>query len=109
MGSSPESRAMWQNLSQIALKQQDLILAERCQAALGNVASAHFLHETLELGQKYAERFSDYSANAPEVHARLSIFEGDLNTAENIYLEQGDLEGVLQMYKDLYKWDQALR
>ncbi|XP_044747182.1 intraflagellar transport protein 172 homolog [Coccinella septempunctata] len=109
MGSSPESKAMWQNLSQIALKQQNLTLAERCQAALGNIAAAHFLHETSKIGQEYAERFNDYSANSPEVHARLSIIEGDLNTAENIFLEQGDMEGVLQMYKDLYKWDQALR
>ncbi|KAL3276031.1 hypothetical protein HHI36_020760 [Cryptolaemus montrouzieri] len=109
MGSSPEAQAMWHNLLHIALKQQNLMLAERCHAALGNVASAHFLRETSNVGQKYADQFNDYAANSPEVHARLSILEGDLSTAENIYLEQGDIEAALQMYKKLYKWDQALR
>ncbi|KAK9871476.1 hypothetical protein WA026_012850 [Henosepilachna vigintioctopunctata] len=109
MGSSPEAQAMWHNLSFIALKQQNLYLAERCQAALGNIACAHYLHETALIGEKYAEHFNDYSENSPDVLARLSIMEGDLSTAENIYLEQGDIEGALEMYKKLFKWDEAIR
>ncbi|XP_044261133.1 intraflagellar transport protein 172 homolog [Tribolium madens] len=99
MGNSPEASAMWHNLSTIALKEHNLQLAERCNAALGNVAAVHFLRETID----------KLSNESPEIWARLSILNGDLTTAENIYLEQGDIESALNMYKKLHKWDEALR
>ena len=107
MGNSSEAEAMWHNLAQIALKEHNLVLAERCSAALGNVATAHFLKETIEMAEKYKEKHD--SLESPEVWARLSILSGDLTTAENIYLEQGDMESALNMYKKLHKWDDALR
>ncbi|KAJ3660531.1 hypothetical protein Zmor_004974 [Zophobas morio] len=107
MGNSSEAEAMWHNLAQIALKEHNLVLAERCSAALGNVATAHFLKETIEMAEKYKEKHD--SLESPEVWARLSILSGDLTTAENIYLEQGDIESALSMYKKLHKWDDALR
>lgn len=33
----------------------------------------------------------------------------DFRTAEMIYLEQGNIELALQMYKDLRKWDEAIK
>lgn len=109
MGNSSEAEAMWHSLSVIAIKQQNLLLAERCFAALGNVSVAYYLHETLLIGQNYSEKFNDSPNNCPEVWARLSILNNDLSTAENIYLEQGDIESALKMYKNLHKWDEALR
>ncbi|CAH1372030.1 unnamed protein product [Tenebrio molitor] len=105
MGNSSEAEAMWHNLSTIALKEHNLVLAERCNAALGNIATAHFLRETI----KQMEKYDDGTVDSPEVWARLSILNGDLNTAENIFLEQGDIESALDMYKKLHKWDEALR
>jgi intraflagellar transport protein 172 len=105
MGKSSEAEAMWHNLSTIALKEHNLVLAERCNAALGNIATAHFLRETI----KQMEKYDDGTVDSPEVWARLSILNGDLNTAENIFLEQGDIESALDMYKKLHKWDEALR
>lgn len=104
-----EAEAMWHNLSSIALKQHNLALAERCYAALGDVAAAHYLHETLKIGEKYAEDHNDSPSNCTEVWVRLAIFSGDLSAAENIYLEQGNIEGALEMYKTLHKWDDAIR
>ncbi|KRT79958.1 Anaphase-promoting complex subunit 3 protein, partial [Oryctes borbonicus] len=45
----------------------------------------------------------------PEVWARLAILNGDLDTAESIYLEQVDIESALNMYKRLHKWDAAIK
>lgn len=101
MGKSPEAEAMWHNLSQIALKNHNLYLAERCHAALNNIATAHFIHKTLEIAKDQPDD--------SQIWARLSILNGDLNTAENIYLEQGNIEDALDMYKKLHKWDDALR
>ncbi|XP_019769911.2 intraflagellar transport protein 172 homolog [Dendroctonus ponderosae] len=108
MGKSSESDAMWHTLLAIAMKQQNLMLAERCYCALGDVASAHFLQETIQLGQDLFEK-DENPSNSPQIWARLSIFNGDLNTAENIYLEQGDIESALEMYKKLHKWNDVLR
>lgn len=60
------------------------------------------------MGQELAKH-NDNPSNSPQIWARLSILYGDLNTAENIYLEQGNLDNALNMYKKLHKWDDALR
>ncbi|KAF7269422.1 hypothetical protein GWI33_017527 [Rhynchophorus ferrugineus] len=108
MGRSSEAEAMWHTLLVIAMKQHNLLLAERCFSALGDISSAYFLQETTRIGQELAKQ-NDNSSNSPQIWARLSILYGDLNTAENIYLEQGNLENALDMYKKLHKWDDALR
>ncbi|XP_031359255.1 intraflagellar transport protein 172 homolog [Photinus pyralis] len=104
-----EAEAMWHNLSKIALKQQNLVLAERCYAALGDAASAFYLQKTTQIGEEFTKKQNDSISNCSEVWVRLSILNGDLDTAENIYLEQGNIEGALEMYKSLYKWDEAVR
>lgn len=109
IGNTGEAEAMWHNLSNIALKQQNLVLAERCYAALGDVATAFYLHEATRIGEEFAQKQNDDVNNCTEVWVRLSILNGDLDTAENIYLEQGNLEGALNMYKMLHRWDDAIR
>lgn len=109
MGNSSEAEAMWRTLYLIAMKQQNLFLAERCSSAVGEVATSHFLRETSEEAQKFMDMYNEPLNNSPRVWARLSILFGDLATAENIYLEQGNLEEALDMYKKLHKWDEALR
>ncbi|XP_056632969.1 intraflagellar transport protein 172 homolog [Diorhabda sublineata] len=103
MRNSTEAEAMWHTLYSTAMKQQNLPLAERCSTALNEVATAHFLRETAK------EAKNNLLEENPEIWARLSILYGDLNTAENIYLEQGDIGKALDMYKKLHRWDEALR
>ncbi|KAJ8965104.1 hypothetical protein NQ317_005365, partial [Molorchus minor] len=109
MDGSPEADAMWHTLYLIAMNQQNLPLAQRCSAALGDVATSQFLQDTSEEATKFEEKYNENPSNSPEVWARLSILYGELSTAENIYLEQGDIEGALNMYKKLHKWDDVLR
>ena len=51
-----ETEAMWQNLSQIALSQSRLQIAERCFAALGDVAKAMFLNRINKLAEDAREQ-----------------------------------------------------
>ncbi|KAL1502378.1 hypothetical protein ABEB36_007525 [Hypothenemus hampei] len=109
MGKSPESDVMWHTLLAIALKQQNFMLTERCFSALGDTASARFLQETLDFSENSMTESNQNPNNSPQIWARLSILYGDLSTAENIYLEQGDIESALTMYKKLHKWNEVLR
>lgn len=49
------AEGMWQNLATIALAQNNLPVAERCYAALGDVSRTHFLRETVQIAQDYAK------------------------------------------------------
>lgn len=109
IGNSTEAEAMWYNLTNIALKQQDLFLAKRSYAGLENISKVLFLQQTEDIGKKFEEITTQDMNKCPEVWARLAILNGDLDTAENIYLEQVDIEGALTMYKKLHKWDSAIR
>lgn len=88
---------------------QNLALAERCYAALGDVARTHYLQETARIGTEYEKVHGVEANQCAEVWAQLAILNNDLVTAENIYLEQGEMDAALNMYKKLHRWDDAIR
>lgn len=55
LGNKPEAEGMWNNLATIAINENELKIAERCYAALGDIARTHFIKETLDIAEKYAE------------------------------------------------------
>jgi intraflagellar transport protein 172 len=52
---TPETRAHWAQLAEAALDQEALAIAERCYAAMGDVAKARYLHKVCG---KLANHFS---------------------------------------------------
>lgn len=94
---------MWHNLATLSISMNNLSVAERCFAALGDVAKSHYLKETIEISKN-----DPNGLQSPTVWARMAILNNDLKIAENIYLEQGNLEDALQMYQKYHKWDEAL-
>lgn len=46
--------------------------------------------------------------DSPDVWARLAVLNGDLKTAEAIYLEQNELNKALEMYQRYWHWEDAL-
>ena len=52
---SSETEAMWKTLSKLSLENTQLHIAERCYAALGDVAKAKFLHNINKLAAEMAE------------------------------------------------------
>ncbi|XP_031636976.1 intraflagellar transport protein 172 homolog isoform X2 [Contarinia nasturtii] len=108
LGDVPAAKAMWHNLANVALSQQNILVAQRCFAALGNASKTFYLSETMKIAEKYEETTGP-GLQCPEVRVRLALLDADLRTAEMIYLEQGNIEAALQMYKDLRKWDDAIK
>ncbi len=46
---TPEIEANWKTLAKLAVEQQNLYVAERCYAALGNIAKADYLRKINKL------------------------------------------------------------
>ena len=42
-----ETEAQWHQLAKAALEDGKLAIAERCYAAVGNIAKAHYLHQVV--------------------------------------------------------------
>ena len=65
---TPETEANWKTLAKISMEQQNLYVAERCYAALGNVAKADYLRKINKLAAaEGAENF--------RVQAKLAVLE----------------------------------
>jgi intraflagellar transport protein 172 len=105
---SPETEAMWRTLARMALEGRQLHVAERCYAALGDVAKARYLRETLDAAETAAENFGGDGTDAPEVWARLYVLDKQFKAAEGLYLEQNQLDEAIRMYRRLHMWDDAL-
>ncbi|KAJ1528639.1 hypothetical protein ONE63_007034 [Megalurothrips usitatus] len=102
------AEGMWQNLGAIALSQNNLQVAERCYAALGDVSRTHFLRETMRISQEYAKETGQEWTSCPEFWARMAILNNKLKSAEAIYLEQNQVDKAIDMYQKMHKWNQAL-
>eukprot|EP01006_Ploeotia_vitrea_P031095 TRINITY_DN63406_c0_g1_i1.p1 TRINITY_DN63406_c0_g1~~TRINITY_DN63406_c0_g1_i1.p1 ORF type:complete len:1553 (+),score=958.06 TRINITY_DN63406_c0_g1_i1:271-4659(+) len=112
-GSDTNTDGMWNRLSQLALKQGNLHLAERCFAALGQASRALFMHKVNMGGMVDfdgdSENKNDASNNADDTRARLALLNRQFKQAEAIYLQQGRLDKAVDMYRKLHKWEDALQ
>lgn len=102
---TPETEAMWQQLSQEALAHDDHRIAERCAAALGDVSRCRFLHKVNKIARQEGEDGTHHWS----VRVRLSQLKGDFRHAEDIFVAQGQVDGAIEMYQTMQQWDQAIR
>eukprot|EP00939_MAST-03C_sp_MAST-3C-sp1_P000124 g124.t1 len=101
---SPESRGMWKQLSDLAVMDGDLAIAERCAAALGNVARCRFLRQINKLIRKLPSGSKDHWM----VKARIAMLRGDFKTAEIEFIDQGKIDEAIEMYRNMHRWDRAI-
>lgn len=129
---SPDSaKGLWGTLARISLDSNELRIASRCYAAIGDIAKVRLLMDTLRSSEEVAKTISNYTFDnvqlfhkinyyqlknpegdgfsSPLVRARMAIFYKDLSTAERIYIDQGSPDEAVRMYRQLLQWDDALR
>ena len=101
---------MWQQLSQITLKARKLYIAERCFAALGDAAKARYLRN-INRCVEYAEKELNITPGIDYyvAQAKLAILDKKFAKAEELFLEQGQVEDAMEMYQELHKWEDAIR
>ncbi|XP_033198470.2 intraflagellar transport protein Oseg2 isoform X1 [Bombus vancouverensis nearcticus] len=104
----PQAEAMWENVARNAMAARQLLIAARCYAALGDVACSRFLKNIIEIGEKYRAETGHDPLSSPDCWAKLAILNGELKTAEAIYLEQNELGQALDMYQKYWHWEDAL-
>ncbi|XP_004083357.1 intraflagellar transport protein 172 homolog [Oryzias latipes] len=108
MEMSAEIEAMWKTLSKLALGAQQLHIAERCFAALGDVSMVRFLRQTSDVADKVSQESGEDGASHYKVQARLATLDKNFKLAEMHFVERGALDEAIETYKRLHMWDDAI-
>ncbi|XP_073709088.1 intraflagellar transport protein 172 homolog [Garra rufa] len=105
---SAETEAMWKTLSKLSLEAQQLHIAERCFAALGDVSKSRFLNETNKIADAVSKEYGGDGTNHYQVKARLAMLDKNFKLAEMYYMEQNAVDEVMEMYQELHMWDECI-
>ncbi|KAL5965213.1 hypothetical protein TSMEX_007033 [Taenia solium] len=97
-----ETESMWKKLSEKALRANNLLVAERCYAALGLPSKAQYLQVTRNIAEQEGD------PNHYKVQTRLHILAGDLELAEAIFLEHNAVDEAINMYTEMRRYEKAL-
>ncbi|EJD74502.1 intraflagellar transporter osm-1 [Loa loa] len=102
-----DTTVLWRQLAQVALSQQQLLMAQRCFAALGDISRVQMLVETIRIADEITRNTGDDGKNNYKVQARLALMNKDFREFERIYLEQNALDEAIEMYQQIGKWEEA--
>uniref|UniRef100_A0AC35U6D2 WD_REPEATS_REGION domain-containing protein n=1 Tax=Rhabditophanes sp. KR3021 TaxID=114890 RepID=A0AC35U6D2_9BILA len=100
---SLEMVPMWRQLSTAALEEERFSVSQRAFAALKNFCKVDYLSQLILTAEESSEKYDDY-----KVKAKLCVLNGKYKQAEKCYLAGNDLEGAIDMYLSLHKWDTAM-
>lgn len=103
-----ETEAMWKTLSKLSLEAQQLHIAERCFAALGNVSKTRFLNKTNQIADRISREYGSKGKEHYQVKARLAMLEKNYKLSEMYFLEQNAVSEVMEMYQELQMWDSCI-
>ncbi|KAG5505749.1 hypothetical protein JKF63_05085 [Porcisia hertigi] len=107
---TPGTEAMWGTLAEVSLQEMKLFIAERCYAALGDVAKVNALQGIRRLAAK-AKADSAGATTGYEhytVLAELYMLNRDFKRAEQLYLENGRVEDAMRMWEEMNRFDESL-
>eukprot|EP00796_Vickermania_ingenoplastis_P010031 gene10031-7008_t len=107
---TPKTEAIWRQLSAVAVQEMKLHIAQRCYAALGDVANVQAINRINKLAAK-AMVESDGSTDGYDhytVQAELFILKKDFKRAEQIYLESGKVEEAIAMWEELQRYEESM-
>ncbi|KAK2948164.1 putative Intraflagellar transport protein 172 [Blattamonas nauphoetae] len=109
---TPETETMWNQLGIEANKAGDLVIAERCAAAVCDVSKARYLSKlnALALHAEQETRGKPGSGySQPSVKWRIALMNKDFDKAEQILLQQHEVDQAMDMYQRMHKWEDTIR
>ncbi|XP_053736543.1 intraflagellar transport protein 172 homolog [Synchiropus splendidus] len=105
---SPETEAMWKTLNKLALEERQLHIAERCSAALWDVSTLRFLHQTNQIADKVSMETGGDGTAFYQVQAQMAMLDKNFKLAELHFLEQNAVDEAVAMYQELHMWDDSI-
>ena len=110
---TPETEAMWLELGAAALADKRLLVAQRCSAAVGDVAKAAFLSEAVEDAAEAARGEGlgpgALSTSCVAAEAKLAMLERRFDVAERILVERGQTDQAVAMHREMHRLDLAVQ
>ncbi|XQJ26776.1 intraflagellar transport protein 172, putative [Leishmania guyanensis] len=107
---TPGTEVMWCTLAKVSLQEVKLFVAERCYAALGDVAKVRALQRIHQLAAQ--ARADSAGATTGYEHytvlAELYMMNNDFKRAEQLYLENGRVEDAMQVWEEMNRFDESL-
>ncbi|GFH08380.1 WD_REPEATS_REGION domain-containing protein, partial [Haematococcus lacustris] len=101
---TPETEAQWMELSELALASNQVVIAERCYAALGDITRTRFLHKVVKKAQRAAAEHGGDGYDSYAVRAQLAMLAKQWPAAEALLVAQGKVDECIAMYQDAYKY-----
>uniref|UniRef100_A0A665WJH3 Intraflagellar transport protein 172 homolog n=1 Tax=Echeneis naucrates TaxID=173247 RepID=A0A665WJH3_ECHNA len=105
---SPETDSMWKTLSKLALEARQLHIAEKCFAALGDISTVRFLHQTNQIADKVSNEMGGDGTAFYQVQARVAMLDKKFKLAEMHFMEQNAIDEAIEMYQELHMWDDCI-
>lgn len=93
----------------MAVKDRKLGIAERCFAALGDVATTRYLRKLNDITEAVDAEGLTEGIEHYAVRAKLALLDKQFKVAESIYLEQGKVDEAMSMYQEMHKWNMAIK
>jgi len=98
-----ETETHWKTLAKLAISNKNLIIAQRCYAAIGSYCKASYVKKVMKIQEK-----SGIPDN-PLIEAKLLILDKQFNNAENLLLKHNLLDEAMEILNELQKWDESLK
>jgi intraflagellar transport protein 172 len=97
-----ETETQWKTLAKLAISSKNLMIAQRCYAAIGSYSKANYIKKVMRISEK------DGNDN-PLVEAKLLILDKQFNNAENLLLQNNLLDEAMEILNELQKWDESVK
>ncbi|EPY19231.1 intraflagellar transport 172, partial [Strigomonas culicis] len=105
-----ETEGMWGTLAEVALQELKLKIAERCFAALGDVAKVTALQRINTLAARAAKESKGATDGYDHytVQAELFMLNRDFKRAEQVYLEHGKVDDAIAMWEEMNRFKESV-
>ena len=97
-----EIETHWKTLAKLAISNKNLIIAQRCYAAVGSYSKANYIKKVMKIAEKG-------SPDNPLIEAKLLILDKQFNNAENLLLQNNLLDEAMEILNELQKWDESVK
>ena len=88
-------------LAKISIEEQNLYIAQKCFATLGNYSKIYYLKKIIKEKEKNPEN--------PIINAKLLLLQKEFEKAEELMIKNNMIKETIDICKDLHKYEEALR